>query len=89
LPAAKAEALAKFLQQQVKAPVLETKAEGNSLTVTTTPEVQRAIGGFVALVQGKPAPNRPQAQAPNQPAARYLIDYLNQTTNRPVPVRPK
>jgi hypothetical protein len=87
LPAAKAEALAKFLQQHVKAAVLETKAEGDSLTVTTTPEVQRALGGFVALVQGKPAA-RPQAQAPNQPAAKYLIDSLN-TTNRPYTGPPK
>jgi beta-lactamase regulating signal transducer with metallopeptidase domain len=89
LPAAKAEALAKFLQQHVKAQVLETKAEGDSLTVTTTPEVQRAIGGFVALVQGKPVPARPQAQAPHQPAARYLIDYLNETSKQPSPARPK
>jgi beta-lactamase regulating signal transducer with metallopeptidase domain len=84
LPAAKAAALAKFLQQHVKAPVLETKAEGDSLTVTTTPEVQRALGGFVALVQGKPAAG-PQANAPNQPAAKYLIEYLNETHNRPFP----
>ncbi len=82
VPAAKAEALAKFLQQHVRAPVLETKAEGDSLTVTTTPEVQRAIGGFVALVQGKPAAARPQAQAPNE-TARYHIEYLNQKANPP------
>ena len=87
LPAAKAEALAKFLRQHVKAAVLETKAEGDSLTVTTTPEVQRAIGGFVALVQGKPAA-APQANAPS-PAGRYYIEYLNKAEKRPDSARPK
>jgi beta-lactamase regulating signal transducer with metallopeptidase domain len=87
LPAAKAEALAKFLQQHVKAAVLETKAEGDSLTVTTTPEVQRALGGFVTLVQGKQAA-KTGAQAPNQPAGKYFIDYMN-TTNQPNTPRPR
>jgi beta-lactamase regulating signal transducer with metallopeptidase domain len=53
LPQAKAEALAKFLREQVKAPVMETKVEGDSLTVTTTPEAQKAIKGLVGLIQGK------------------------------------
>jgi beta-lactamase regulating signal transducer with metallopeptidase domain len=56
LPAAKAEALGKFLQEHVKAVVMETKVEGDSLTVTTTPEVQRAVGQFIGLVQGKRPP---------------------------------
>jgi beta-lactamase regulating signal transducer with metallopeptidase domain len=89
LPAAKAAALAKFLQQQVKAPVLETKAEGDSLTVTTTPEAQRAIGGFVALVQGKQAAARPANQNGFQPAGKYLIEYLNETNRRPASAQPK
>jgi hypothetical protein len=53
LPAGKAEAVAKFLKEHVKASVLETKAEGDSLIVTTTPDVQGAIGQLVLLVQGK------------------------------------
>ncbi len=89
LPADKAAALAKFLQQHVKAPVLETKAEGDSLTVTTTPEAQRAIGGFVALVQGKPPAAWPSAQNRYQPAVRYLNEYLADPSNRPAATPPK
>jgi hypothetical protein len=59
LPAAKAAALAAFLKEHVKASVMETKAEGDSLTVTTTPDAQRTIGQFVALIQGKSAPAYP------------------------------
>jgi hypothetical protein len=54
LPAGKAEALGKFLRENVKAPVLETKVEGERLTVTTTPEVQRAIGASVLLLSNRP-----------------------------------
>ena len=53
LPAAKAEALGKFLQQHVKAAVMETKVEGESLIVTTTPEVQRGIGQIINLIEGR------------------------------------
>jgi hypothetical protein len=55
LPKDKADALATFLRDQVKTPVLETKVEGDGLVVTTTPEAQQVIGQFIALVQGKPA----------------------------------
>jgi beta-lactamase regulating signal transducer with metallopeptidase domain len=58
LPAAKAEALGKFLQQHVKASVMETKVEGESLIVTTTPEVQRGIGQFINLIEGKTPQNQ-------------------------------
>jgi hypothetical protein len=51
LPREKAEALAAFLREHIKTPVLETKVDGDSFTVTTTPEVQKAIGQFVALMQ--------------------------------------
>jgi beta-lactamase regulating signal transducer with metallopeptidase domain len=66
LPAAKAEALGKFLREHVKAAVLEVTVEGDRLTVTTTPGVQRAIGEFVGLVVD------PKAKRPvySQPAAR-------------------
>jgi beta-lactamase regulating signal transducer with metallopeptidase domain len=57
LPAAKAEALGKFLQEHVKAVIMETKVEGDRLTVTTTPEGQQAIRQFIALIEGK-LPNR-------------------------------
>jgi hypothetical protein len=56
LPAAKAKALGEFLQQHVKASVMETKVEGESLIVTTTPEVQRGIGQFINLIEGKAPP---------------------------------
>ena len=53
LPADKAEALSGFLKQHIKAKVLETQVDGDTITITTTPEVQRTIGQFVALVRGK------------------------------------
>jgi beta-lactamase regulating signal transducer with metallopeptidase domain len=53
LPAAKAEALASFLKEHVKAAVLETRVEGDTVTITTTPEMQRTIGQFVALLRTK------------------------------------
>jgi beta-lactamase regulating signal transducer with metallopeptidase domain len=53
LPADKAEALASFLKQHVKVLVLETKVDGDSMTITTTPDMQRTIGQFVALMRGK------------------------------------
>jgi beta-lactamase regulating signal transducer with metallopeptidase domain len=37
----------------IKASVLETKVDGDSVTVTTTPEIQSAIGQIVRLVQGQ------------------------------------
>lgn len=56
LPAAKAEALGKFLQEHVKAVIMETKADGDSLTITTTPEAQQGIRQFIALIEGKTPP---------------------------------
>jgi hypothetical protein len=53
MPKEKAEALASFLKDQVKGQVLETKVDGDSIVVTTTPEAQNTIGQFIALVQGK------------------------------------
>lgn len=55
LPAGHAEATAAFLSQHVEAPVLEAKADGDSVIVTTTPEAQKVIRMFIALVQAKPA----------------------------------
>jgi hypothetical protein len=53
LPAAKAVALESFLKENAKAKVLETKCDGDQLTVTTTPDVQSTIGGLIALMSGK------------------------------------
>jgi beta-lactamase regulating signal transducer with metallopeptidase domain len=55
MPKEKAEALAKFLSDQVKGQVLETKVDGDSIIVTTTPGIQRTIHEFINLVQGKTA----------------------------------
>jgi hypothetical protein len=52
MPKDKAEALAKFLGDQVKGQVLETKVDGDSIMVTTT-HIQRTIHEFINLVQGK------------------------------------
>ncbi len=50
LSKARAEALAAFLQANVKASVLELKVENNGLTVTTTPDLQATIGGIVKVM---------------------------------------
>jgi len=68
LPKDKAEALVSFLRGHVRAQVLETRVEGDSLIITTLPETQQAIGQLVALIQGKasagakPKPQPPQAR---------------------------
>jgi beta-lactamase regulating signal transducer with metallopeptidase domain len=69
LPAGKAEAVAKFLKENVKASVLETKADGDNLVVTTTPDIQGAIGQLVLLVQGK----RPGGAHNHIPATRSSV----------------
>jgi beta-lactamase regulating signal transducer with metallopeptidase domain len=60
LPHDKAETLAAFLREHVKAKVLETKVEGDNLTITTTPETQKALEGLMALIQGKSAAADPR-----------------------------
>jgi beta-lactamase regulating signal transducer with metallopeptidase domain len=50
LPRAKAEALAKLLSEHSKVEVLETRVEGDSLIVATTPEAQQAIQQFISLL---------------------------------------
>jgi beta-lactamase regulating signal transducer with metallopeptidase domain len=52
---AKAEALASLLTQHSKAEVLEARVEGDNLTVTTTPEAEKAITQFISLIQGSTA----------------------------------
>lgn len=53
MPAANAKALNEFLTSHVKASVMETRVEGDKITVTTTPEAQQTIGALVALMLGK------------------------------------
>lgn len=50
LPKAKAETLAAFLRDYVKVQVMETKVEGDALTVTTTPDVQKSLGQLISLL---------------------------------------
>jgi len=52
LPKEKAAALAAFLKDNVKAPVLEIKADDAGVTVTTTPEVQSVVGSIAKLMTG-------------------------------------
>src|SRR5205807_10135558 len=53
LPQAKAEVLAAFLREHVKAKVIETKVEGNSLTITTTLETQKAVDVLMGVILDK------------------------------------
>jgi hypothetical protein len=53
MPKEKAANLAAFLKDNIRATVMETKVEGDSLTVTTTPDVQNAIGVIAGLMQGQ------------------------------------
>jgi beta-lactamase regulating signal transducer with metallopeptidase domain len=66
LPRDKAEALGALLKD-LKAPVLETAVKADGIVVTTTPEGQRIVGDFVALLQGR----MPSAagQSPYYPAS--------------------
>ena len=79
MPKDKAESLANFLKDQVKGHVLETKVEGDGIVVTTTPDAQRTIGQFIALVQGKPIQahlnihySTPKMKAPEN--VKYFIE---------------
>jgi beta-lactamase regulating signal transducer with metallopeptidase domain len=70
LTPATAEALSTFLKDNVKTAILETKSEGESLVVTTTPDAQKAIGQFVHLLQGPktgPTPMKSMRPQRDQP----------------------
>jgi hypothetical protein len=73
LPSGKAESVAKFLKENVKASVLETKADGDNLIVTTTPDVQGAIGQLVQLVQGKRPGGSPYYVPLNRSSSVYPV----------------
>lgn len=51
LPEDKARALATFLREQLPDDLMEIKINGTALTITTTPETQKAIGQLVALMR--------------------------------------
>jgi beta-lactamase regulating signal transducer with metallopeptidase domain len=70
LPHGKAEYLASFLSNHMKAKVMETKVEGDSLIVTTSPDAQKAVAGLVALIQGK---TTAALDAPKPQAKRELL----------------
>ncbi|HEV8060491.1 MAG TPA: M56 family metallopeptidase, partial [Gemmataceae bacterium] len=53
LPKDRAAAVAAFLKENVKGTVLETKVDGDSLTVTASPDVQKAVDSLLGLIQGK------------------------------------
>jgi len=72
LPNDKAEILAAFLREHVK-PSVETKVEGDNLTITTTPEMQKAVDNLIGLIQGKPA----AAKEKKDGAARALSDVID------------
>lgn len=54
LPPDTAKALAEFLTRNLAAEVLEAKAQGGTVTVTTTPPAQDAVAKLVALIGGRP-----------------------------------
>jgi hypothetical protein len=66
MPKEKAESLATFFKENVKASVLEFKIDGNGLTVTTTPEVQNAIGSVAKLVSKSSSGIRLQMRFPDK-----------------------
>jgi hypothetical protein len=89
---AKAQALSSFLSDNVKAPVLETNVDGDSLIVTTTPEVQHTIGALVALLHSKAGASKdgkrsgrvdlsPEDGGTKADVQRLWIDLVNQTQN--------
>ncbi|OAI47595.1 hypothetical protein AYO44_01580 [Planctomycetaceae bacterium SCGC AG-212-F19] len=78
LPNAKARALETLLREHVKSVTMETKVEGDTITVTTTPEAQQRVGPFVSLVRGgalpaartdPPAPIPAYTPVPSRPPA--------------------
>jgi beta-lactamase regulating signal transducer with metallopeptidase domain len=79
LPAAKAKALADLLQDS-KGPTVEIKAEGDKVTVTTTPEAQQVIAHLIAMLQGKARVYVPRTT--------YQYHAVPVTTSETVPATP-
>jgi beta-lactamase regulating signal transducer with metallopeptidase domain len=55
LPKGKATVVAGFLKENVKGAAVETKVEGDTLTVKGSPEAIKAIASMISLMQGKAA----------------------------------
>jgi hypothetical protein len=51
LPQSRAAALSEFLREHLKVEMLDLKFKGNELTVTTTPEAQKAISQLIRLMR--------------------------------------
>jgi hypothetical protein len=69
LKADKAKALAAILSEHVKGVIMEVKADGDKLIVTTSPGAQNAVGQMVALLSGDAFKVLPPAHAPEPPMA--------------------
>jgi beta-lactamase regulating signal transducer with metallopeptidase domain len=73
----------------IKATVMETKVDGDSVTVTTTPEVQQAIGQIVRLIQGQGGPARVEWRVAPAPAQGLFVPRAPATPAVPgVPATP-
>jgi len=75
IPQAKATALESFLKEHVKASVLEMRADGDALVVTTTAEVQQGIGMLVNLMQS------------SEPKIRLRLDHKIEPTDAKEPAK--
>jgi beta-lactamase regulating signal transducer with metallopeptidase domain len=74
---AKAEALGAFLKDNVKASIMEIKVDGDSLTITTTPETQKAIGQLMNLTKGDGKTKTSALHVEGNADLRILADYLD------------
>jgi len=95
LPAAKAKALGTFLKEHLKASVVETTVEDDKLTVTTTPEAQKAISQLIGLIQGTAGQplNYYKKLDSSIPAYQYWSKPVpaapaNQNWTKPMPAKP-
>jgi beta-lactamase regulating signal transducer with metallopeptidase domain len=74
---AKAEALGAFLKDNVKASIMEVKVDGDSLTITTTPETQKAIGQLMNLTKGDGKTKTSALGIEDTLDRRILAEYLD------------
>jgi hypothetical protein len=88
LPHVRAEALAHFLNQDPKVAVMEARAVGDSMTVTTTPEAQKVISQFVSFIQGARATGKHDTKTSNAPEeeTRQFFRAFDLKNNKPVDI---
>lgn len=67
----------------IKATVMETKVDGDAITVTTTPEAQATIGQIVGLIQGKPSTFRFEFKGVSPPPAPPAPPAVPSTPAKP------